>query len=281
MINRQYALPYPRTITHRSAHNATISLLSTNRESRLVAFQTLTCLLSPTPNFPNTSTPILYIQPRQDTIIRDLTLLKAIPDRNNVPTTSIFALSDVDFNRQCFHNLSGLSQVQHLALSFDLLHENGGVLFGPIQACCPSLSTLTLFPSSQYSHNHAGHCYETNKFITIDSNLVDYIDFRYSLLEKKSKVKEKAARGMETILTLANHTSQYMEVFPNYVSTYGREWEPSIRVCLLVHFNELLEGWQTGWLLGDKYSKGFKVGFCFFYSKTKEPTGYRLMKVGR
>jgi len=231
-----------------------------------VVLNDYTELLSPTASFPQAVTPILYVSPTHDTIVRDLTLSEPHISRLNELTTSIFQLAEPDFDQELFRFLSGLARIQHLALSFDLLHENGGVLFGSIQACCPALKTLTLFPSTQ-SHRRYSYSQSQNSkrshFIPLDSNLVDYVYARHANLGSR-KLKRKARRGLDALMTLANHKEQYMGVFPSYVRIFGRDWRPTIRVCLLAHWKESSQGFQTSGLDGDKYSKGFRV--CFSLS---------------
>jgi hypothetical protein len=137
-------LPGPRVITHDSKHNRTLSLLAVCAESRHLARTRYQRLLSPGPKFPKTGASVLYFDPQIDTIVRDLTWASV-----GIPDASLFDLEGSAFNLGCFRLFTGLAKVKHLALAFDVFHDNGGALFSQLQACCPDLQTLTLFPSSQ------------------------------------------------------------------------------------------------------------------------------------
>ncbi len=262
------SFPGPRIITHHSKHNRNLVLLGVCRESRKIALLKCPQLLSPTQEFPNAVTPILYVNRETDIVVRDLTMYQprspAHPGRR-IAGPSLFKMPEDQLNKACYRIFSGLSRVRHLALAFDLLRENGGILFGTVQACCPELQTLTLFPSSQVGsrkHPKAANL----KFFDLDSNLVDYIVSRWDTIGDRT-LKRKALRGLATILTLLDHASQYLNVFPLYVTTHGHQWTPKIRVCLLARWIEPAEAWQTRLLDGDHYSRGFIVSIpCIFFS---------------
>ncbi|KUJ17093.1 uncharacterized protein LY89DRAFT_782295 [Mollisia scopiformis] len=248
----QSALPNPRIITHNPRHNRNLALLAVNRESRAAILTKLTRLLSPTFETSKTDTKVIYVDLKNDTIIRDL----ANPEGEDA-----FDLEPTDFNLVCYRLFIGLAKVKHLALAFDILHSNGGQLFAPLQSCCPELENLILFPSSmveggplklpkQSSHHRL-------KFIDIDSNVIDYVFQRREQLSDRN-LKRKALRGIAILITLYDHAQQYRAVFPEYIEQYGRSWTPSIRVCLVVKWNEKYRAWQTRYLEGDKYSKGYR-----------------------
>jgi hypothetical protein len=243
-------LPGPRIITHDSKHNKSISLLAACRESRDVIKAKYSRVLSPGPYFPLAATSFTYVNPNIDTVVRDLTFQHG----------SLFDLDGSAFNLSCFVLFSGLAKVKNLALAFDLLHENGGELFGPLQACCPSLQTLILFPSSQLrgSSRHGPRLSGCNdlRFIDIDSNLVDFVRLRWDCCRDRL-LKRKALRGLATLTALNGTAQQYSNVFPQYIEQFGQAWNPSIRVCLLTSWNAHAQGWQTGYLETDRYSKGF------------------------
>ncbi|KAE8452631.1 hypothetical protein EG329_013890 [Mollisiaceae sp. DMI_Dod_QoI] len=248
----QEALPGPRIITHNSKHNRHLSILAVNKESRAAILTRLTRMLSPTFDADRTDTKIIYVNLDTDTIIRDLANPGG-PDTFDLDTTS--------FNQTCYRLFIGLAKVKHLALAFDVLHNNGGQLFGPLQSCCPDLESLIIFPTSMVEGSphklpkqSTSH---TLKFIDIDSNVIDYICFRWDQLRDRN-LKPKALRGIAVLLTLYDHAQQYYAVFPEYVKQYGRSWTPKIRVCLMTKWNEKCAAWQTRYLEGDKYSKGFK-----------------------
>lgn len=248
----QQALPGPRIITHNSKHNRHITTLAVNHEARTASLSHLTPLLSPTFDTTRTTTEIIYANLDTDTIIRDI----ADPGIRDP-----FTLNTIELNRFCYRTFIGLAKVKHLAVAFDLLHDNGGQLFGPLQSCCPELETLTLFPSSMceggpMKHPRLGTNHKV-KFLDIDSNLLDYVSFRWSQLHER-KLNRKAIRGVAVLLTLHDHAQQYHNVFPDYIEHYGRNWKPRIRVCLMAKWNERCKGWQTRFLEGDRYSKGFQ-----------------------
>jgi hypothetical protein len=252
----QAALPGPRVLTPNSKHNKELSLLAVCHESRNIAEGRYSRVLSPLPTFPNTPSPILYVDLDTDTIVRDLTY-RPHPD---VGITSLFQLGESAFTTQCFRELTGLWQVKRLAVAFDTLRENGGALFGSIQACCPALKELMLFPSSQMVGLSNKNTISLDKhdlnFVDLDSNLIDYISFRRDNLQDRN-LKRKAYRAIAILSTMSNHSQQYSRVFPQYVEHFGREWNPTIKLRLLARWNEECQGWQTRYLDGDRYSKRF------------------------
>lgn len=173
---------------------------------------------------------------------------------------------------QTFTRFVGLSRVKHLALAFNLIHDNGGALFIALQAAFPDLQTLTVFPNSQMHvsarNQHKLWGEEDLHFVEVDSNLTDYTFFRHDLLPER-RYKKKSFRGLEMIYHLDDIARQYISVFPEHIQRYslrigqefsqecGQEWSPSVRVCLLASKNNLEKGFRTLHLEGDDYSKGY------------------------
>jgi hypothetical protein len=255
-------LPPPRLITYGSQHNKALSLLGVCRESRQFMEGKLSKILSPGLDFPKRPIPSIYVNLETDTVIRDLTA--------HCDSGLLFDLEITAFNLRCSVLLSGLTQVRHLALGFDLLHDNGGELFGPLQACCPSLQTLTIFPGSQLSGasirkdlplaTRVIPCppLPSDRFqlLEFDNNFLDYLSFRFSLLSDRT-IKSKARRGLNALMDLAGHKMQYANVFPNYVAQYGQSWKPVIKVCMMVRWDGKMKGWRTGYMESDRYTRGF------------------------
>lgn len=244
-------LPAGRVITHSSRHNRQLPLLAVCKESRAVIESSYVRVLSPGAFFPLIATAYTYINMKDDIVVRDLTLPA---DENG----SLFDLEGSAFNLRCFALLSGLAKVEHLAIGFDLLNENGGELFGPLQACCPRLKTLILFPSSQirgYRRNSPSDSGEI-RFVDFDSNFNDYLAFRWNQCPDRI-IKHKAYRGLVTLDVLANHALQYADVFPQYIRQFGQQWSPTLKICMLTKWNETCRGWQTRYIDTDRYSKGF------------------------
>lgn len=247
----QEALPDARIITHNSKHNRDLALIAVNKEARCVMMSKLTRLLSPTFDTDKTDTRIVHVNVEVDTIIRDLA---------NPGGPDPFDLDISSFNSVCYRLFIGLVKVKHLALAFDLVHNNGGQLFGPLQACCPDLETITLFPTSMIEGGPLKMpkqpTHQKLKFIEMDSNVIDLVYYRLSLVRDRH-IKRKAHRGISILLTLYDHSKQYHTVFPQYVKQYGQKWNPSIRVALMMKWNDKCKAWQTRTLDGDKYSRGY------------------------
>ncbi len=249
------SLPGPRLITHSSKHNRMLTPLAVCAESRRIVKAKLMRFLSPGPRFPKSGAPMVYVNPEIDTIVRDLTWASV-----GVPDASLFDLEGPAFNLGCFRLFTGLSRVKHLALAFDVFHDNGGSFFSQLQACCPDLQTLTLFPSSQlqgcYDHGSQVCSCQEFRFVDFDSNLLDLVNFRWDQFSDRT-LKTKALRGLVTLMSLSAPAQQYSVVFPEYVERYGQDWKPLIRLALLTRWNEHCQGWQTRCLGGDRYSPGF------------------------
>jgi hypothetical protein len=243
-------LPGPRVITYDSKHNRALSLLGVCRESRNLIERQYTRVLSPGAYFPSIATSYIYINPTIDIVVRDLTLPS---DEKG----SLFDLDGPSFNLRCFALFSGLAKVEHLAVGFDLLNENGGELFGPLQACCPQLKTLIIFPSSQLRGiRHHRHNPPVLRFLDFDSNFTDFVSFRWDRCQDRT-LKRKAIRGLSALETLAGHALQYMTVFPQYIEQFGQEWNPVLKICILTKYNERFQGFQTRYMNTDRYSRGF------------------------
>ena len=217
--------------------------------------------LSPGPKFPRIGSSVVYVDPEIDTIVRDLTWSSV-----GIPDASLFDLEGPAFTLGCFRLFTGLSKVRHLALAFDVFHDNGGALFSQLQACCPDLQSLTLFPSSQLEgywqlqgcSQHGQRlcdCQEL-RFIQFDSNFTNYQELRWDRYRHRF-AKSKALRGLATLASLSIPAQQYGIVFPEYVEQYGCDWKPVISIGLLMHWNAKCCGWQTRYLEGDNYSMGF------------------------
>lgn len=242
--------PGPRVITHDSRHNRALTLLATCRESRRIVEQSYLRVLCPGVNFPCTATAYSYINPDIDIVVRDLVPPLAVGG-------SLFQMEGAAFNLQCFVLFSGLAQVKHLALGFDIFNENGGELFGPLQACCPQLETLIIFPRSQLKGNrHIRRKLQNLRFVDFDSNLTDYLSFRWDRCRDRT-LKVKALRGLSALEDLSGHSLQYSHVFPQYIDQFAQEWSPILKICLLTKWNEACQGWQTRSMETDRYSKGF------------------------
>lgn len=247
----QESFPKPRILTSNAHHNQNLVLLSTCHEARVVVESHYSRVFSPTAAFPRGTISFLHTNLNTDTIIRDLTI-------RDVPPYTLFSLTNTNFTTTCHHLLSGLSQIKHLALAYDILHENGGTLFRSVQVCCPQLKTLTIFPAEQLRSSKR-YSNQNLKFIDVDSNLIDYTCFRLDNLPDR-KIRHKAMRGLGVVIMLFSHSLQYRSVFKEYVESYGMGWNPIIKVCLLARWNRKMRGWQMRTLagLGDRCSRGFE-----------------------
>ena len=248
-------LPGPRVITHDSKNNRQLPLLAVCMESRQVARAKYLRFLSPGPKFPRIGSSVVYADPDIDTIVRDLTWASV-----GIPDASLFDLEGPAFNLGCFRLFTGLARVKHLALAFDVFHDNGGALFSQLQACCPDLETLTLFPSSQlHECLHVRRpCFNGQelRFIDFDSNLTNLIELRWDRCRDRA-LRNKALRGMVTLASLSLPAAQYGIVFPEYVENYGQDWKPLVNLGLLMQWSRECGGWRTRYLEGDRYSQGF------------------------
>ena len=242
------SLPGPRVLTHDSKYNRRLSLQAVCNESRQVVRARYMRFLSPGPKFPRIGSSVIYVDPDIDTIVRDLTCASS-----GLADASLFDLEGPAFNLGCFRLFTGLARVKHLALAFDVFHDNGGALFSQLQACCPELETLTLFPSSQLQRLCS--CREL-RFVDFDSNFTNYQEFRWDRYGNRA-TKYKAMRGLITLNSLSVPAQQYGIVFPEYVEQYGRDWKPIIKIGLLMQWNAKCRGWQTRYLENDTYSMGF------------------------
>jgi len=262
----KYALPGPRVLTHSALHNSRLSLLNVCRESREVVKLSYVRLLRARSGFDLLENPaaVLWANPEFDTIVIDLTAPQTEESGSDILSCSLFSLDDQKFMTQIFRPLIGLSRVKHLALAFNLIHDNGGALFIALQAAFPDLQTLTVFPNSQMhvsardQHKLWGE--EDLHFVDVDSNLTDYAFFRHDLLPER-RYKKKSFRGLEILYHLNNVARQYVSVFPEHIQRHslriGQEWSPSVRLCLLASKNNLEKGFRTLHLEGDDYSKGY------------------------
>jgi hypothetical protein len=261
----QYALPGPRILTRSGKHNKKLTLLSVCRESRDVVELKYVRLLRPPCGFDREKTvTILYANPDIDTIVIDLTLPETQESGPDILDRSLFDLPNEEFNKCLIKFFTGLSRVKHLALAFNVADENGGAFFSSLQASCPNLKTLTVFPSSQL---HVSTCDQPKlwgkhslHFIDVDSNLTDFEYFRHDLLPSR-RYKEKSFRGLEILYHLEDIAHQYVKVFPEHVERFsqrfGLDWNPTARLCLLTSWNERCNGFQTLHLEGDDYWKGY------------------------
>lgn len=262
----EVSLGEPRNITHSSIHNKTLSLLATCRESRSVARGTYVGVISPSKNAVLGRTLFSYINLDIDIVVRDLISREPIPrDISSVTNPSLFDLEDNEFNTALQSALCGLSKVKHLALGFDIFKHNGGRLFPNLQACCPILETLRIFPNSQLESdlrrppNDRGY-----KFIDFDSNFTDLISLNRDRLRRSDK--QTAAPAMDALQALSNYTIQYRNAFPKYVAHFSQDnWRPTIQVCMLATWNDNYEGWQTGCLDLDYYPQGFYGSYMDHY----------------
>jgi hypothetical protein len=108
-------------------------------------------LLRPRPGFDLLENPasVLWAYPDIDIIMVDLTAPQTEESGPDILDRSLFSLGDQEFMTHIFTRFVGLSRVKHLALAFNLIHDNGGALSIALQAAFPDLQTLTVFPNSQ------------------------------------------------------------------------------------------------------------------------------------
>ncbi|KAG0649104.1 hypothetical protein D0Z07_4392 [Hyphodiscus hymeniophilus] len=242
-------LPGPRVLTHDSMHNKKLALLAASAESRKVVRDSYVRVLSPGPQFPQSGSSYLYIDPEIDTIIRDLACTSS-----RYSDVSLFDLEGSAFNLGCFRLFTGLAQVRHLALALDILQDDGEALLSQLQACCPNLENLTLFPSSQLQRcwplqvcpQHGQKlctCQEELRFVDFDSNFINFQEFRWQLCPWGAK--GMALRCLNALTALSIPAQEYGTEFPEYVERYGRDWKPTIRIALLMQWNTVCLGWQT------------------------------------
>lgn len=146
----KHALPGPRVLTHSALHNSKLSLLSVCRESREVVKLSYVRLLRPRSGFDLLENPasVLWANPDIDTIVIDLTAPQTEESGADILDHSLFSLGDQEFMTQTFTRFVGLSRFKHLALAFNLIHDNGGALFIALQVAFPDLQTLTVFLNS-------------------------------------------------------------------------------------------------------------------------------------
>lgn len=211
--------------------------------------------LSPGPKFPRVGSSFVYVNPDIDTVVRDLTWASV-----GIPDASLFDLEGPAFNLGCFRLFTGLAKVKHLALAFDVFHDNGGALFSQLQACCPDLETLTLFPSSQLQEcphidlpKFSG---QDLRLVDFDSNFTNLIELRWDRCRNRA-LRTKAMRGIITLASLGVPAQQYGIVFPEYIEQYGRDWKPVVKLGLLMQWSAECNGWRTRYLEGDRSSQGF------------------------
>ncbi|KAH8593036.1 hypothetical protein B0O99DRAFT_689247 [Bisporella sp. PMI_857] len=251
-----------RIVTHDSKHNKALTLLSTCRESRQVVEDVLPAILSPDKGFaldpPSNRTLFSYANPDTDIIMRDLAKRDLIPRDPSGSSQSLFDLEGEAFNLSCQTMLTGLSKVKNLALAFDIFKTNGGRLFPSLQACCPILETLKIFPNSQLDIDpHRPINDRPFRFIEFDSNFADLIAFERS--RRLSGIwKRKSRRAIEVLDTLSGYIVQYRRAFPRYITQFGQEWSPALQICMLVRWSDSYQGWQTGGLDFDYYSNGYR-----------------------
>jgi hypothetical protein len=207
---------------------------------------------------------VLWANPDIDTIIIDLTAPQSKESGPDILDRSLFSLGDQEFMTEIFTRFVGLSRVKHLALAFNVTHDNGGALFLALQAACPDLQTLTVFPNSQMHVSARDHHrlwgVEDLHFVDVDSNLIDYAWFRRDLLPER-RYKNKSLRGIGLLYHLDEIARQYASVFPEHIQRYslriGQKWSPSAKLCVLASKNSLGKGFRTLHIEGDDYWRGF------------------------
>jgi hypothetical protein len=261
----QQALPGPRILTHSGEHNKKLTLLSVCRESRDVVELKYIRLIRPPFEFDRKkAVPILYVNLDIDTIVIDLTLPQTAESGPDILDRSLFDLPHENFNKTLLRFLTGLSRAKHLALAFNVADENGGAFFTSLQASCPNLKTLTVFPNSQMHVSTRNQPKLWGKhnlhFVEVDSNLLDFEFFRHDIVPSR-RCKQTSFRGLEILHHLEDLAHQYIRVFPEHVEKYGhrfgQDWNPTGRLCLLASWNERYKGFQTLHLEGDDYWKGY------------------------
>jgi hypothetical protein len=250
------ALPGPRIITHDSKYNTELSLLRISRESRQIVKESYQRLLSPGSKFPQVGSHVLYFDPEIDTVVRDLTWASA-----GTPDASLFDFEGPAFNLKCFRLFTGLTQVKHLALALDLIHDNGGSFFSHLQTCCPNLETLTLFPHYQLMDfprvlRSQPHESQQLRFVDLDSNFRNLIELRWDRYRNQD-LRTLAFRGMAMLAALYVPVVQYGLLFPDFVKQYGQDWNPQIQIGLLTQWSPECNGWRITSLGRDRYSTGF------------------------
>ncbi|KAK0129057.1 hypothetical protein ONS95_000998 [Cadophora gregata] len=248
----KFSLPGQRILTHSSRHNRNLALLSTCLESRRVVKSVYTRILSPTYKTTGTNMEFTWVDLDNDIIVRDL----STPDSDK-PSKNLFDRTTTEFNAGCFRIFTGLANVKHLAVAFDVLRQNGGSFFVVLQACAPELETLTIIPSTQIDGSplkrFKAAVNDNVRLIELDSNVLDYVCFRRCCIEDRT-LKQKAQRGVTTIATALNHSQQYKTLFPSFVASSEGLWNPRISVALVTTWNEGCKGWQTRHLDRDFYN---------------------------
>lgn len=248
----KFSLPSQRLITHSPRHNKNLALLSTCLESRRIVKLSYTRILSPTYKTTATNNEFIWVDLDNDIIVRDL----STPDSDK-PSTNLFNRPTAEFNAGCFRVFTGLANVKHLAVAFDVLRQNGGSFFVVLQACAPELETLTIIPSTQVDGSPMKRpkveANDNVHLIDVDSNVLDYVYFRKSQIQDRT-LKQKAYRGVSTISTYLNHCHQYKALFPTFVASTEGLWNPKISACLVTTWNETCKGWQTRHLDRDYYT---------------------------
>ena len=101
------------------------------------------------PNLLENPARILYANLDIDTVVIDITAPQTEESGSDILDRSLFDLPNMEFMTEIYTRFVGLSRVKHLALAFNVTHDNGGALFIALQAACPELRTLTVFPNSQ------------------------------------------------------------------------------------------------------------------------------------
>jgi hypothetical protein len=250
-------LPGPRVLTDHSIHNKRLSLLAVCIQSRQIAQAQYLRFLSPGPNFPQTGSSVIYIDPDVDTIIKDLTWQSS-------GTATLFEF-DPTVELRSLRLFTGLAKVKHLALGFGFFPDNLGDLFSQLQAFCPNLRSLTLFPGSQLQGcgrlgclkhgQRLCNCQEL-RFVDFDSNFVDLQRFRRDRCRDRV-IKYEALPSLMAMALVDWPAQRYRILFTKYIQTHGHDWKPSLKIGLLMQWNSKCEGWQTRYLKGDDYSEGF------------------------
>jgi hypothetical protein len=207
---------------------------------------------------------ILYANLDIDTVVIDITAPQTEESGSDILDRSLFDLTDMEFMTEIYTRFVGLSKVKHLALAFNVTHDNGGALFIALQAACPELRTLTVFPNSQMhvAEQQQDRLWGDDElhFVEVDSNLTDYEFFRHDILPSR-RHKQKSFRGLEILYQLEDVARQYHSVFPEHIRKYslgiGQKWNPTARLCLLSHWNKDYNGFETIHLRGDEYWIGY------------------------
>jgi len=218
-----FAIPEPRTILENYNPNCRLYLPWLNREMRaylsdskgFVRILREPLLEGSKEMFPRTLT---WINPKTDIIIRDFSTLRLSelnPDYVERGNDIGIYRDDSDakhlgscFKTNCMLLLSGLSQLQHLAIGIDNFSTGHSLVWHMIQVSCPKLKSLTLFLQEQMKSFQkriddkgvTGRLAMTGqelKLVDLDSNLIDFAHFA---TQAKGKERFEACQSEKLLM---------------------------------------------------------------------------------